>query len=237
MPPQAQTVVNGIDLDKMVMEDGSRPKIALMLPGRDFTAGAVKSLLATALAFQVNGIEFRFYNVGMADLYMARNALVANELSTYKPKQVVPVMPTMPDYTHMMWIDSDMVWDVKMIEQLFLADKDIVGGMCPISWNGKSNAMWVAEDGTMFANMRKGKPEGLMRVDYTGMAFLLVKKGVFEKLSWPWFDLRVGLYENGNHGMISEDIAWCTRATDAGFKVYVDRGVRPGHEKQLEMRF
>jgi hypothetical protein len=221
----------------LTLPNGEDAKIAFMVPGRVFTAGCMKSMLTTALAFQGAGYEFRFYNAGYADLYLTRNALVAGKLSTYHPQAVIPILPSMPHYTHMMWIDSDMVWEPWMIEQLLKADKDIIGGLCPINWEGKSNAMWVAEDGTMFYNMFQGKKEGTMRVDYTGMAFLLVKRGVFEALEYPWFDMRLGHYESGNYGMISEDVAWCTKATDKGFKIYIDRGVRPGHAKRFEMRF
>lgn len=214
-------------------------KIAFMTPGREFTAGFMKSVLMTALSFQYSEYPFVFFNAGFADLYLTRNSLVSGKLENYDPRQVVPVIPNMPDYTHMMWIDSDMVWEPKMIEKLVQDDKDIVGGLCPINWQGKSNAMWVAENGTYFYNMRKPnqKREGLMRVDYTGFAFLLIKKGVFEKLAYPWFDFRLAYYEDGTYGMISEDIAWCNKATEAGFKIYVDRAVRPGHEKQHMMRF
>lgn len=218
---------------------GEKAKIIFMLPGQRFTAGCMKSLLLTALSFQHSGYPFVYINAGFADLYLTRNTLVSNELRNYDPRQVVPVMPAFPDYTHLMWIDSDMVWEPKMIEKLVQDNKDIVGGLCPINWQGKSNAMWVAENGTYFYNMRKQgqKREGLMRVDYTGFAFLLVKRGVFESMRYPWFDLRTANYEDGTYGLISEDIAWCNRATEKGYKIYIDRAVRPGHEKQHMMRF
>lgn len=237
MVTDAQSIEQAIENVKDVKLDLGDAKIVFMLPGREYTAGCMKSLLQLGLTMQNSGYPVVFYNVGFADLYLTRNALVSNELNTYKPKQVVPVMPTFPDYTHMMWIDSDMVFEPKMIEKLVQDDKDIVGGVCPINWKGKSNAMWVAENGTYFYNMFKGKKEGLMRVDYTGLAFLLVKHGVFEKMEYPWFDMRMAYYENDTYGLVSEDIAWCTKATDLGFKIYVDRAVRPGHEKQHMMRF
>ena len=34
---------------------------------------------------------------------------------------------------------------------------------------------------------RKKEEEPVIEVDYTGMGWMLVKKGVFEKMQYPWF--------------------------------------------------
>ena len=65
---------------------------------------------------------------------------------------------------------------------------------------------------------------------YNGMGFMLIKKGVFEKVKYPWFcqlKKQIGDLED----YCSEDVAFCHLAKEAGFKIYVDPEIIVGHEK------
>jgi hypothetical protein len=80
--------------------------------------------------------------------------------------------------------------------------------------------------------LNKGEGESLVEVAYTGMGFMLVKRGVFEKLEYPWFrpiEKKIGAMVD----FTMEDVAFCLRAKEAGFKVLVDPAVRVGHEKKV----
>ena len=64
------------------------------------------------------------------------------------------------------------------------------------------------------------------------MGFMLVKKGVFESLAYPWFrplEKRIGDMTD----FTMEDVSFCLRAKEKGFKVYIDPQVRLGHEKRV----
>jgi len=77
----------------------------------------------------------------------------------------------------------------------------------------------------------RGK-EGLIRVDYTGLGFMLVKKGVFESLDYPWFrpvEKQIGDMVD----FTMEDVGFCLRAREKGFEVLVDPGIKVGHEKKV----
>jgi len=107
------------------------------------------------------------------------------------------------------------------------------------------------EDGKQFATVREWdeeyfakhgafqflRPEdvensqGRVEVAFTGMGFMLVKYGVFEKLEYPWFkpvEKRIGDVVD----FTMEDVAFCLRAKEAGCPVRVDPCVRLGHEKR-----
>ena len=71
-----------------------------------------------------------------------------------------------------------------------------------------------------------------MEVSHTGFGFLLIKKGVFESMTYPWFkpiEKRIGDMVD----FTMEDVSFCLRAKEAGFKIYIDPQVIVGHEKKV----
>jgi hypothetical protein len=79
----------------------------------------------------------------------------------------------------------------------------------------------------------EAKKGQLFKADYTGMGFLLVKRGVFESFSYPWFHPRLLKWKN--HPNWAEfpydDVEFCMRARENGYDIFIDPGVRLGHEK------
>jgi hypothetical protein len=71
-----------------------------------------------------------------------------------------------------------------------------------------------------------------MEVAYAGMGWMMIRKGVVEKLTYPWFwsDLqRIGPLAD----MSSEDVAFCRALKEAGHAVHVDTKLRVGHQKKM----
>jgi len=59
---------------------------------------------------------------------------------------------------------------------------------------------------------------------------MLIKKGVFESMEYPWF--RPEFVQVGNaKDFTMEDVAFCREATRKGYKILVDPTVIVGHEK------
>ena len=68
------------------------------------------------------------------------------------------------------------------------------------------------------------------------MGLMIVKKGVFEKMSYPWFrsDVLEWIEDGVEMADIdTDDAGFCFRAKELGFKVYVDPGVHVTHEKLI----
>ena len=63
----------------------------------------------------------------------------------------------------------------------------------------------------------------LVEVKANGMGWMLVKRGVFEKIDKP-FD---------PEGLRGEDITFQMKASEQGFRSYVDPSVVVGHEKSF----
>jgi hypothetical protein len=142
------------------------------------------------------------------------------------------------DYQYLMWIDSDILFAPEQFARLLSHDKDIVSGL------------YLMEGGKQFATVKDWDEEffkqhgyfqflmpqdvagkdGLLEVSYSGMGFMLVKKGVFEALEYPWFrpiEKRIGNMVD----ITMEDVAFALRAQEKGFKVFIDPMVKVGHEK------
>ena len=123
--------------------------------------------------------------------------------------------------THLLWIDDDMTFAPDAARRLLAHDLPIVGGLCfgrrmPFP----PTLIHITQRGFSF---QYEYPEGLVEPDATGAAFLLVKKEVFYKIhekfkEGPWTPIGVG-----------EDVSFCRRARDVGYKIHVDTTVKIGH--------
>lgn len=61
---------------------------------------------------------------------------------------------------------------------------------------------------------------------------MLVKRGVFESMEYPWFrpiEKKIGNMVD----FTMEDVAFCIQAKERGYKVEIDPLVRVGHEKKV----
>jgi len=87
------------------------------------------------------------------------------------------------------------------------------------------NATYISEDDL--------KGDDLLESLYVGMGFMLVKKGVFETVKWPWFLSTTIPFVNRTEIMVTEDIYFCNKAREAGYKVWIDPTVKVGHQRNL----
>jgi hypothetical protein len=69
-------------------------------------------------------------------------------------------------------------------------------------------------------------------VAYNGMGFFACRKGVIEKLKYPYFSYPL-IEIDGLRETCSEDVSFCKNLTDAGFEITVNTSIRVGHEKTL----
>ena len=74
-------------------------------------------------------------------------------------------------------------------------------------------------------------------VTYCGMGFMAVKKEVFDKMKYPYFnsDLSVIVADDGKTltEICSEDVSFSKNITNAGFEIMINTDIRVGHLKQL----
>lgn len=125
------------------------------------------------------------------------------------------------DCDYMLFLDSDMVPPADMLIKLIQHDKPIVSAL---AFRRVPNY-----EPCIFKNDMEfylDYPKGLIEVAGVGMACTLIKREVFEKVPQPWFTPTA----------IGEDLSFCKRATDAGYKIFCDTNLICGHVGSYEVR-
>lgn len=160
---------------------------------------------------------------------------------------------TMPDSTHLLFIDSDMGFPPEMVTDMLMMDEGIVGTIypqrkLPLSWAGSGTGQPHTE--------RRGN---FMLVEGVGMGCTLIRRDVITKMleKWPqsWqegglVDTRLHLHPAGEtikqagsnriirafekldlpeRGLVSEDLSFCIRAGQCGIKTWAAIGYRISH--------
>jgi GT2 family glycosyltransferase len=127
--------------------------------------------------------------------------------------------------THILFIDDDMAFSPTALMKLLERDVDIVFGLClnrnyphyPVIFDRNYNDELVR-------HYLVDNETGLIEVDACGFGFTLIKTEVFDSLKKPY--VRLGEIESDKR---SEDIGFCIRAKQAGFKIHCDLDVPIGH--------
>lgn len=127
-------------------------------------------------------------------------------------------------YTHFLWLDSDTVFHPDLACQLARHAVDMISVVYHCRGGPPLPLIYVKvdgddEDGYKHHNLLD-IPAVLCKVDAFGFGGCLVSRKVFEQVPEPWFtiDYRAG-----------EDIAFCKRARDCGFQLFVDGQYSIGH--------
>jgi hypothetical protein len=144
----------------------------------------------------------------------------------------------------LLMIDSDMVFSPEQVDKLMgVADpveRPLLGGLC--FGGGRSGVMFP----TIYRLRRPGPnqdpvevvkdypPDALCAADATGAAFLLMHRDLLIKMHEKWGESNSPWFIEGSEykGMaFGEDWAFCMRAKQLGYQLYIHTGVKIGHTK------
>lgn len=219
----------------------NRPlQMVFCVPGRTFSGRFLDcwtSLLSRCHEVGINYTVSREYD---PVVYYARNRVLHGNLRLGSAQQ--PWQGKVP-YDFMLWIDSDIIFTFEDFVALLQHNVDVVSGLY-LMQDGQRFAtveQWdekmLQADGEMVFMTKEtaAARQGLVTVGYTGLGFMLVKRGVFEKLPYPWFR---PVFIDTAHGQefTSEDVGFCLGAAKAGIAIQVDPKVIVGHEKAVVLR-
>jgi GT2 family glycosyltransferase len=141
-------------------------------------------------------------------------------------KQVLP-------YDYYLAMDDDMAFTGQTVQRLVDLNLDVVGAAyttrsgpdahlivaCPLDKKNKQDWFKIWD-------------KGLQECLWVGGGCLLIKKTVFESMDYPYFHNEPIFEELAGvkYGDIqTEDISFCCRAREAGYRVFVDLDNRVGH--------
>lgn len=212
-------------------------KLIICLPGNNFSGRWLDSFLDFYGWCIANKINVMISRRESCNIYYVRNMCLGADST--KGKDQKPFQGKI-DYDYMLWIDSDNVFTINDFIRLYQLKKDIASGLY-LTQDNKHFATvkdWDEEFYKKHGAFEFLTPEKIKEekapfvVDYTGFGFILIKKGVFEKLQYPWFR---PLWKN--FGDVSEftmeDVSFCHLVRELGFKVWIHPEVIVKHEKKF----
>lgn len=166
--------------------------------------GTIKSQTVTSLLALVKNLKCEYYT-------LLQEGCILHALRENLVKKAIELK-----CTHLLFIDSDMVFQKDIVEKLVKRKKDIVGIVPNTRKFPPQKILWKKIKGT-------GK---CYEVEAVPTGFMLVDLKVFEKLTHPWFFWEVN---DKGETVTGEDFWFCTKAREAGFKVWVDTSIPIGH--------
>lgn len=135
----------------------------------------------------------------------------------------------------LLMIDSDVVPPSNVLD-LTRHGQQVVGGVCfgLIGGQVKSTIFKSAPDlpGQYVQHEYMNDP-GLIKVDATGTGCLAIHRSIVLKMKRPWFEFLY--HEESRKIKTGEDIRFCEKVYELGYSVYVDKGVRCSHYKDVDL--
>ena len=158
---------------------------------------------------------------GILNLDTERNMLVRESLKD-------------PAMTHLLFIDTDIVpespSDVNQsIRQLLMCNSPVASGLYRAKQKeGFNYAMWIRKSTGEIGYIPIQEWTGnWIKVDVIGFGFVLLHRGCFEKIPYPWFEW--------GEPSPSEDFIFCEKLNKAGYEVKVHCDTRFSHIGTLKV--
>ena len=162
--------------------------------------------------------------IGECTLHMKSGALI------YTSRNDLATMAIHSNADYVFWLDSDMVFKpdtlIRMMDTLKKNDLDILTGLYFRRVPPYSPVLFDRLDingNVCYWSEFKDIPEGLFEVGGCGFGCVLMKTDVFFDVQGKFGQMFAPIANNG------EDIAFCWRARECGFKIYCDPSIICGH--------
>ena len=209
-------------------------KLVFCLPGDYFSKNWLAAWNDTVKSLHRNKIEYETVNAYTPIIYNCRNWLLGGR---GRPDKTFKPFNGLVEYDWIVWIDNDCIWTPEDLGRLISNnDHKIVSGF------------YMQHDNITYAQAIKFKTEKTgdvthlhwiernqldtnsdrIKLGASGMGFMAVKAGVFESMEFPWFEPISHEYENN---FLSEDLAFCHKASKLGYTIWGDPKIQIKHEK------
>ena len=216
-----------------------KTKVIFCLPGRTFSDNFLKSWTNLVTELPKHNIKWAMSQKYHVNRYFVCNSCLGG--SSIGGKNQKPFQGKV-DYDYLMWIDSDQVFEPWQFFNLLNKAKETNTSIL--------SGLYLMQGGEVFATVEDWDKEffkkngyfkfltpkdvsdkkEIFKVSYTGFGWLLVKKGVFESLDYPWVQ-PTWFDEDGIREMTTTDCGFMHRAAEKGFDTYIDPTIIVGHEK------
>lgn len=215
----------------------TKPHVNLIIatPGHSMLSSYVKSLLSAVHILANKGITYAFTNNYSSHVGDAREVTLSGSMLNHIDNS----QPLSGEVTYdkILWIDSDIAFTGEDVIKLYESDKDIVTGGYLFGDGSVAAYKTFGKQGFNYQEVLK--MDEVTEIEACGFGFVCVKQGVFEQLSRPWFQQVMGTVELDGKTIefpiMGEDMSWCKRVKDLGYKIYLDPSVKVTHHKTMKL--
>lgn len=185
-------------------------KLMIAIPTYDYMHFQfVQCLTKLIRRLDADGIDFEVIYQGGTLVYVGRDKLAKMAIDQ--------------GFTHILWLDSDMIFNEDLLENLMLSGKSFVTGIAHARRAPHVscifNEIWPAVDRWEGHDY----PKGTFKIGGCGFACVLMETKVAEKVytinGTAFFPMKE----------LGEDLAFCKRARDAGIELWAEPKVWLGH--------
>lgn len=185
-------------------------KLLIAIPTNDYMHYQfVECLTKLVKRLDEDGIDYDIAYQGATLVYVGRDKLANKAMNEC--------------YTHMLWLDSDMIFTEDLLDDLMYSGKPFVTGIAHsrraphVSCVFKE--IWPKVDRWEGCEY----PIQAFQIGGCGFACVLIEteivRNVYNKNGTAFFPMRE----------LGEDLAFCKRATDMGYEIWAEPSVRLGH--------
>lgn len=186
-------------------------KLLIAIPTLDYIhTEFVKSLLA--LQRQIR-CDYEVCIISGTLVYRARDALAKKAIEE--------------DFTHVLWLDSDMVFQETLLEDLMWPEKEFVSGVYQARRKGYDSCMfdvldWIDGELKTVSHVQD-YPADTFEIAGCGFGCVLMETKILKNVLERYGTCFTPLHNVG------EDVAFCVRAREIGYKIYCEPSAVCGH--------
>lgn len=185
-------------------------KVAICVPCRDTVMTGFAFDLAKLCAYE--GVT-RCAKGGSLMIYQVPGTLIFNQRERLAEEALKDGADAI------LWVDSDMRFPKDALEILLSRNLPIVGvNATTRRFPVKPTALDIDPETNDLVKVDSKGKTGLEQVMGVGFGMVLIKKEVFEAAQKPWFWFE----QTDKGGIIGEDIYFCAKAFDVGYKTVID---------------
>lgn len=182
-------------------------KLLVGVPSTDFLhVEFVKSLTRLILRMKEDLVDFTVHFESGTLVYVARDTIASKAINE--------------GYTHVLWLDSDMVFTDDFLDCLMFCGKPFVCGIFHSRRKGYHSALFKDID---HVERFEEYPNEPFEVAGCGFAGVLIETEVLKRVMLKHGTCFLPMKKYG------EDLAFCKRAKELGYKIYAEPAAVMGH--------
>jgi len=178
----------------------------------------------------LDSAKYRCEYISPKGHYIARNRNFGTNPTYFTNYSTTdPITPTVDLCDYVLYIDNDIRFTPQDVDALVQLDEDV----CSASYVCREYEHLLCcgyydSDGYTKTNLFS-ENNGLLKVDWVGAGFLLVKSRVIDAIKPPWFCERYWSKNGGKVEAGGEDQYFSTKIRESGFGIWVNASLRVQH--------